>query len=109
MLVLHSNGDLCGELYKATQSRPSENMSAEDVRLLSRTKSGEQKSRLSCTVRGSRWSMFNTSCRLMGWNDVGLDEFSGGLQKERPLIFQSDWSRQQRGVSRRRSHDVPWR
>ena len=91
--MLHSRGDLCGELYKATQSRPKENMSADDVRLLSMTKSGEVKSRLTCTVRGSLWSMFNISCRLMGWKEVGLEELSGGLQKERPLIFQSDYFR----------------
>lgn len=41
MLELACNGDSWGELYRATMRRPSENMSAETLRLVSRTKSGE--------------------------------------------------------------------
>lgn len=40
-LPWNSKGLLCGELYKAMMSRPSENMSAAGVMLPSMTKSGE--------------------------------------------------------------------
>jgi len=36
-----SRGDRCGELYRAMQSNPSENISADVLRLLSSMKSGE--------------------------------------------------------------------
>lgn len=34
-------GDVCGELYRASSSRPKENISVADEMLLSKTKSGE--------------------------------------------------------------------
>lgn len=40
-LELHSMGERWGELYRATHRRPSENISAEVVRLVSKTKSGD--------------------------------------------------------------------
>lgn len=91
-LPWHSSGDLCGELYSAMDNKPRENMSAADVRLLSMTKSGDVKSRLSWTNLGSRGSMLRTSPRLMPWIDVGFVEPSAGVQNDRPLSFQSDWS-----------------
>ena len=42
MLELACNGEMCGELYRATMSRPRENMSAATFRFVSKTKSGEQ-------------------------------------------------------------------
>ena len=35
--------------------------------------------------------MLSTSDKLMGCTEVGLVEFSGGLEKASPLSFQSDW------------------
>ena len=40
-LELVFRGDVWGELYRASSSRPSENISAEDEMLLSRIKSGD--------------------------------------------------------------------
>ncbi len=40
-LELVFRGDVWGELYKASSSRPSENISAEEEMLLSRAKSGD--------------------------------------------------------------------
>lgn len=52
-LELHSSGDLCGELYSAIHKMPRENMSEDTLRLLSSTKSGDVKSRLSWRDWGS--------------------------------------------------------
>lgn len=71
------------------ERRPRENMSAAAVRLLSMTKSGEVKSRFSWTDFGNRGSMLSTSARLIPWIEVGFVEASAGLQKDRPLNFQS--------------------
>lgn len=35
--------------------------------------------------------MLRASERLMGCTEVGFVEFSGGLEKAKPLIFQSDY------------------
>ena len=42
MLELVSNGEVCGELYRAMMRSPRENISAAMFRLESRIKSGEQ-------------------------------------------------------------------
>jgi hypothetical protein len=42
MLELVCNGEVCGELYRATINNPKENMSAPTFKLESKTKSGEQ-------------------------------------------------------------------
>ncbi len=55
-LELHFKGDTCGELYRASRSRPKENMSADVETLLSMAKSGDVKSRFNCTEEGSRGS-----------------------------------------------------
>lgn len=41
-LLFVFKGDVWGELYKASSSRPNENISADDEMLLSKTKSGDE-------------------------------------------------------------------
>lgn len=55
-LIFVSSGLLCGELYRATMSKPKEKMSAAEEALLSMTKSGDVKSKLIWTDLGNRAS-----------------------------------------------------
>lgn len=45
------------------------------------------------TARGKLALCLRTSRRLMGWIELWPFEPSGGLQKDRPLSFQSDYRR----------------